>query len=642
MNDAHAAKMLHQQGLLAKAEASYRSAIDCLPNDNSLRHDYGILLMQLRREKEAAAQLEAIEPDSSEYRQSTTALALCLRAIGQTEKSLAIALEATTFNPGDPVAWMILGSQEVASGLAQRAELSLRRCLSIAPGMGEAWHYLGEALQAQQRWTEAAHAYQTAARDQPTEIFNVAICAENSGQLTVAREGYMKMMQLHPGNINCIARLAHVQALLCDFPGQMKTTELLEKQLQLPASGTDMDIAEPFPASYLPLSDASKRVVLQRYADRVKKRAYSYGSIEPPLPDNTPGRIRIGYISADFGPHAVGRLIRGLFSAHDRNVVEVYGYSLRTTPPTEAHEIQKDFDCFRECGPLSNKVIAQQISQDRIDVLVDLGGYTNAARPEILALKPAKVQLGWLGFIHAHQADWLDGILMDEFICPEESPWPYSDKIIRLPSITLPACEMKSGVSNRSRFGLPEDAPLLASFNNTYKLDEALLRAWVEILRRAPAAYLLVYLPDQARAGFDTAWKLHNGDPTRLLMAGNLSYADQADRAASCDLFLDAFRYQAGATGISAAASGLPILCMSGSNPLSRLSASLNRYIGMDELICHSIEEYIEKAAMHANSPETMINTKARNRQCIVNSRLLDPYRSAGEIESLCQTLIWK
>jgi len=637
MNEALQARQYHQKGDLASAAAYYVRAIQDRPEDPQIRHDYAVLLMQTRREADAIPVFRSVLDDSPARPDTVTALALCLRATGNIENGTEIANRAVALDSLNPVAWLVKGSLELQSGAATAAEVSLRRCLAIAPRLGEGWHYLGEALQAQYRWQEAAHAYRQAMAEQPTEVMNVAICAELSGQLDIARDGYLRMCHLMPERSDCLLRLAQTEAMMCEFEREAEVVAKLQSKLQQSALLPSDDCMEAFPLSYLRLPDEVVREAIERYANRVKSRANAL----PPLPLSVHGSsrqvIRLGYLSPDFGNHAVGGLLRGFFRTHDRNQFEVYGYSLRPYGDDTANYLRKEFDHFRDCESLSTHAVASMIRNDGIDVLIDLGGYTHGSRPEIAALRPAPLQLGWLGFIHGQQAPWLDGLLLDEQVLPEPATWPYSDTPVRIPGFMLPAGQMPIGTADRARFGLPPDVPLLASFNNSYKLDAELVLAWISILEGASDAHLLVYLPRYARAGFLRYWQRHGGSTSRLHLADRLPAAVQADRAASCDLFLDAFRYQAGATAIASVAAGLPILSRVGATPLARLSLSLNRFLGLDSLVCSSTEAYVERALTLIHSSGALAQLRESMHEAMSRSRLLDPRRTSLAIE---QTII--
>nr|WP_269450939.1 hypothetical protein [Stenotrophomonas sp. MMGLT7] len=400
------------------------------------------------------------------------------------------------------------------------------------------------------------------------------------------------------------------------------------------------DHPEAFPLAYLPLANTLRADLLRRHAASIAQRASNHASRRAARRSCSAAlrRLRIGYLSADFGEHPVGELIQGVFAAHDRAIVEVYGYSLRSHEGDISRRIRDGMDHFRNLESMPSTGIADLIRHDAPNVLIDLGGYTQGARPEVLALRPAPIQLGWLGFIHGHQAPWLDGLLLDEWMQPASAPWPYEDRVLHLSTTVFPGCPQSPGRMDRKRFGLPKDVPLLASFNTSYKLDEELMRAWVSILQQTPSAWLLICVPEYARVGFLHNWRRFGG-PEHLLFGDKLPRAEQADRAASCDLFLDAFRYQVGATAVSSLAAGLPILTRTGDTPLSRSGTSLNCYLGMHELVCADTASYVAKAIQLATKPGALSALRLRLDRALARTDLFNPRRSAADVEAICQRL---
>lgn len=439
-----------------------------------------------------------------------------------------------------------------------------------------------------------------------------------------------------------MVRLAYAQAMCCLFDEEARTISHIRQRLSdARAPLAPDDRPEMFPLTYLPLDHSLKAALMQRHARIISSRIPQSGQdsarAKPTHANQT--RLRIGYLSPDFGRHPVGELVQGIFSAHDHQRVEIFGYSLRTHTGPIAERIRDSVEHFRDVATASNEDVAQRIRDDNLDVLIDLGGYTQGARPEVLAVRPAPVQLSWLGFIHGQQAPWLDALLLDAWTHPADSDWPYQDRVIHLPTVVFPGFPQTAGIRDRARFGLPEDAPILASFNTSYKLDARLIDAWVAILKRCTDARLLVCLPPHARDGFMHAWHRADGAP-RVIIGDILPAPEQAARAASCDLFLDAFRYQAGATAMSALASGLPILTCTGAAPMARSTTSLNRYLGMDMLVTEHIGDYIDRAVELITTPGALAHLRSKLLQALSHTPLFDPRRSAADIEQVCFQLL--
>ncbi|MCW5611658.1 MAG: tetratricopeptide repeat protein [Rubrivivax sp.] len=634
---AERARELHGGGQLAAAEPLYRAALQAEPQDLGLTRDLAVLLMQARREAEAAALLDRPDLLARADADLLTVLALCLRACGRHERALQVAQQLVTIDAGASLGWLLLGSLQVLLGAAGPGEAALRRCVAIEPALAEAWHYLGESLQQQGRWDEAIAAYGVAARRQPADGINVATCHELAGRLATAETGYRDMLRLMPGRADLLARLAQVQAMQCRFEAEAATTAALAQALGRPLAADDAP--EPFIVAWLDLDPAVRAATLRRHARRIQTAV-------TPLPPAARGPrgggpLRLGYLSADFGPHAVGELVRGHFAAHDRSRFQVTGYSLRAHQGPVAEEIRRGFDAVVDCDGLSDRAVAEAIRADGIDVLIDMAGFTHGARPRILAMRPAPLQLGWLGFVHGHQAPWLDALLLDEHVRPADLSWPYEDRVVGLPGTLLPGSPFPAGRRNRARFGWPEDAVVLASFNNAYKLGPPLLAAWAEILRRAPRAILVVYLPAAAREGFLRQWSAQGGAGDRLHLVDKLPGDQHADRCAGCDLLLDAFRYQGGATSMQAVASSLPVLTWGGGvTPLQRLGVSLNRFLGLDDLVCPDAGGYVDRAVELCNDSAQLQAVRDRLRVQAAQRGLFDARRAAAAIEQAVLGLV--
>jgi protein O-GlcNAc transferase len=635
MNDSRLARELHAQGRLQAAEASYRSALNAAPEDRTLRRDFAVMLMQARKEHDAVALLAYLEEDASATGDALTILALCLRAIGKYQRALPLTNRIVAREPRNALGWLLKGSLHVLLCDYISGEAALRVCLEIEDQLAEGWHYLGESLQGQRRWDEAIAAYRRAQRRQPQEILNIAICHERAGRLSDASVGYQAAHDLMPGRADVLARLAYAQSALCQFDDASRTSALLSQRLQTPLARDDRP--EPFIMSALGAEVSARIKVLDHYAAPFRaelRLSEAHAERQPGDP------IRIGYMSPDFGEHAVGDLLGSHFSSHDREHFEIFAYALREHNDSISREIQMGVDTFRECYDLDDATLVETIRSDRIDVLIDLAGYTSGARPGALAKRPAPLQLGWLGFLDGQQAPWLDALIMDEHLVPATEPWPYDDRVVKLKTTVFPGSTPIIGTPDRARFGLPHDAMVLCSFNNTYKLDALLSDAWIRILELAPDAHLALYLPASARANFLHAWARKGGDQRRLHLFDKVAMTEQADRMASCDLLLDTFHYQGGATSMHAIANGLPVLSFSGVTPPSRMGASINGFLGLHDLICQDVEMYVQTAVRLAKSPQLLTEMRQELAHRVLATGLFDPRRSAAAIESLVLDLM--
>jgi predicted O-linked N-acetylglucosamine transferase (SPINDLY family) len=629
----------HRAGNLVGAEQLYRQLLAANPHDIELSHFYAVLLSQTGRERAALTRLQDVLERAPTRADSWLAKALVCRRLGRGEDGLRAARLAVQHGADDAAVAAVIGSLQVIVGDIGRGEASLREALERDPSLSEAWHYLGIALHRQHRWKAAMAAYRRAlahAENQASIHYNIALCAEALGDFEAALAGYSAALELAPDRLDACTRLANAQALLCDFAGEADSVAKLDQLLAAPQRLSPDDQAEPFVLAFLPLSAGSRQCLLQRYVQKVEREA---AGLQPPVrrvseTADSDRPLRIGYLSPDFGDHAVGGLIQDVFAAHDRRFVTVYGYSLQPHAGPVADAIRAGCDVFRDGHDQSTQALAETIAADGIDVLVDLGGFTLGARPAVLALRPAPVQMSYLGFVHSTGAPWMDYLVLDTHVAPvEDDGAVYSEAIIRLPGTLLPApSNLDRGTPDRRRFGLPEGVPLFASFNNSYKWDAELQAAFFEIARQLPDARFVIYLPPPAQTRFLQAWNRLGGRPESLLWVPKLPPAEHAHRAASCDLFLDAFRYGAGATGMAAVAAGLPILCREGRQPAARMGVSLNRFLGLEQLICPDTPTYVERAVELGRGGTREL--KQQLATAVQSRGLLNPSRTARGLEA--------
>lgn len=620
---------LHRAGRFAEAEQAYRQHLAQAPADAAATHGLCVLLLQTGRESEAEQRLTGLLRVAN-VAPAWLLLAQLRRRQGRIDDALAALASARAAGLADPAVDTLHGTLLAAAGDDAGAETRLLAALRRQPASAEAWHVLGQVRFRSGRWAEAQAAYLEAASRTPNDPavqYNLGLAAESGGDLETALAAFSAAVRLAPQRVDALGRLAAVQARLFDTTGEATTVAALDRQLQTGPTG---DTIEPFLLTFLPLSPTARSHGLARYEANL--RAAVRG--RPPLAckPRTTAPIRIGYLSPDLGHHAVGGLMRDVFAAHDRSRVAVHAYAQRQHTGDTADTIRAGCDVYRDVSGLDPGRTAQAIADDGIDVLIDLGGYTRGADGRVLALRPAPRQVAYLGFIHDHGAEWIDALLLDAHVAPD--PATFSHRVLHMPGTLLPGS--RTGVApapDRAAFDLPDDRPVFASFNTSYKLDAAVVAAWLAIHHAAPQVLFLLVLPEATRPRVLAAWQAGGGDVTALRFAGPLAPSEHARRAASCDLLLDTFRYHAGATAIASAAAGLPVLCVPGELPLARMSAGVNRFLGLDTLVCATASDYVARAVALAHDRAQLQALRATVLQQAMAVGLFDPRRTAAGIE---------
>src|SRR5258708_5594740 len=332
-------------------------------------------------------------------------------------------------------------------------------------------------------------------------------------------------------------------------------------------------------------------------------------------------RLRVGHLSADFGAHPVGYLTRSMYGLHDRKHFEVFGYALAGDDGSDNFRaIASGCDHMIDTRSLSLERFAERIAADSIDILVDLSGYTRGGRSHVLALRPAPIQVAYVGYPATLGGALADYFIADGTAVPPHAGVFFAEKIARMPHCYVPASHRSLPVApapTRSDEGLPDRGLVLCGFHRHEKIDPAVFRSWMRILDAVPDSVLWL---QQGRG--EANLRSHAGgagiDPERLIFAPHREHSAHLGRQRLADLFLDTRCWNAHTTGSDALWSGVPIITFPGEHLVSRLGASLLHGIGLDELAVRNLDEYEALATELATSPERLraLKTKlARNRE---------------------------
>lgn len=328
----------------------------------------------------------------------------------------------------------------------------------------------------------------------------------------------------------------------------------------------------------------------------------------------------------------------GLFGAHDRSKVSVHAYSCGPDDGSAyRRRIAADSDSFTDLQGVGTVDAARRIHADGIDILVDLKGYTRQHRLEIAVLRPAPVQVAWLGFPGTSGADFFDYVLTDDIVTPEAEAESYSEALAVMPhsyQINNRDQAIADRPMSRAEMGLPEDAIVLASFNNTYKLEPVMFAGWMAVLREIPEAVLWL-LPNNplAVANLRREAAAAGIAPERLVFADMVPKAEHLKRAQLADLALDTRIYNGHTTTSDMLWAGLPVVTLRGAHFASRVSASLLTAFGLPDLVTHSMADYTGLVCELPRSPARLAALRAKTAGLCAASPLFDTARFARDLE---------
>ena len=470
-----------------------------------------------------------------------------------------------------------------------------------------------------------AHAVDLAPADAAAHV-NLANGLVQAGRLAEGVAHLRDALRLDPGQALARRQLLKPLLDLCDWEGAAAEMERLVADWQRAPDGAAAGLVAPFTSLFLPLPPAFRLEVARRYAARVAAKAASPAAPRP-APAAGADRLRVGYVSADFSNHATAHLAAGLFERHDRGRFELYAYSFGPDDGSEYRQrIAAAFEHFVDVRDEPAHAIAGRIARDRIQVLVDLKGYTTASRPEIFALRPAPLQLSYLGYPGTTGAPWMDYVVADRIVVPESDFASFDERAIWLPASYQPNDDRRAIAEvalAADDCGLPGGAFVFCAFNQHAKLSAAVFSAWLRILNAVPGSVLwLLAGPGEQR--LRAAAAAARVDPARLVFAARAPMAKHLARHRLAGLFLDTDIYNAHTTAADALWAGLPVLTMRGASFAGRVAESLLRAVGLPELVADDLADYERRAVSLARAPDLLGALRVRLDQNRATAPLFD------------------
>lgn len=520
--------------------------------------------------------------------------------------------------PDDPDFLGNLGEVRRAARQLDAAESALRRALTLSPSNARLWMNLAVVLGERGMRQAAIEAANEAVRLDPDDArarLQLAQLLHAKARAAEAIPHLRRALELVPGQPNARFQLHAACAMVCDWAG--RETEMVEMLELWDGSTSESEFGEfhPFAAYIVPVSNALRLRLAQRYAARFMAEGHERAWAD--LRSSEGERLRLGYLSSDFHDHATLHLAAGLFPRHDRSRFEVFAYSFG---PDDASEYRRrlvaSVDHFADVRAETSEQTARRVRADGIQILVDLKGYTFDSRPQILGLRPAPLQVAYLGYPGTMGAGLIDYVLCDSVVAPPGSEAWFGERLALLPnSYQVNDCDREIPVETPTReaCGLPPGAFVFCSFNSPYKIEPRIFSSWMRILGRSPGAVLWAMVRDaQAQANLRREAQSRAVDPARLIFADYVPAARHLARLVHADLFLDSFFVNGHTTASDALWMGVPVLTCPGDAFPARVAASLLAATGLAELVAGTLEEYEEIAVSLAADRARVAALKAR------------------------------
>jgi predicted O-linked N-acetylglucosamine transferase (SPINDLY family) len=633
------ANVLRGLARLDEAVASYDRAIALRPDYADALSNRGSALKELERFDEALASFDravAVKPD---YAEAWYNRANALTELKRFDEAVASCDRAIALRGDLAEAFNNRGNALKKLRRFDAAIESYGRALALKPDYADTASNRGSAFSELKQFEQALADYDRAialAPDHVGAFNNRGYTLMEMRRLAEAVESFGRAMELDPDLDEL--RGAHLNARmhLCEWAGFDALCAGLNAAVERGAAA-----AQPFHVLACPSTPAvqlkcARNFVARKHPARANPiwRGERYGH----------ARIRVAYLSPDLRDHPVGYLTAGLFARHDRARFETIAISFGKERPSEMRtRLKGSFDRFVDADAMSDDAVAAFIRELEIDIAVDLAGSTDGARPDVLAQRPAPVQVNYLGYAGTLGQDYCDYIVADRFVIPEAMQPHYAERVVYLPdSFMVNDCDRRISPDTPSRadVGLP-DGFVFCCFNNAYKITPDLFDAWMRLLGGIDGSVL--WLAGGNPAAQDNLRReagRRGVDPDRLVFAAKtMLNEDHLARIRLADLFLDTLHYNAHATATDALWAGLPVLTCAGATFASRVAGSLLRAAGLPELVTASLAEYEALALRLARDRDLLASLRGRLARDRATCPLFDTARFTRHIEAAYTTM---
>ncbi|HTW95999.1 MAG TPA: tetratricopeptide repeat protein, partial [Tepidisphaeraceae bacterium] len=609
-----------------EAVAAYRRALQINPNYADVMNNLGNLLRTHGDLDESIVMCRGALKLKPEYPEALNNLANSLHEKGEADEAIALYRRAIEVRPNYAQPYSNLGNALKEKGRIDEAIAMCRRALELDPAYPDAMSNLGACLFDKGMLPQAAEFCQRAVQlrpDYPEALNNLGTALRELSRMEEAVAAYQKCIALRPGMAPVYSNLGTV---LKDLGSMPEAIAAYDQALKLDPKNSAIAANRILAMHYLPEINPTSL-----FEEHLKWDEH-YGApvratIAPHDNDRSPDRpLRIGYVSADLRRHSVAFFLLGPLHHHDRGQFHVTLYSTTARADEVTAQMRQAAENWVELTPYSDDAAAEKIRSDKIDILIDLGGFTANNRMPLFARKPAPVMVEYLGYPNTSGLQVMDWRLTDEKADPAGAEALHTEKLMRLPETAwcFYPISGEPPLAADDRRGV-----VFGSFNDFAKLNTPLLHQWARILNRVSGSRLLIKnrstgQPSVQRKlrreleGFGVSW-----DRVELVLP-QFQHEEHLRTYNAIDIALDTFPYHGTTTTCEAMWMGVPVVSRAGQSHVSRVGVSLLKSVGLDDLVGRDEEEYADLAVRLAEDRQRLRELRRTLRQRMKESALMD------------------
>jgi protein O-GlcNAc transferase len=624
--------VLLKMGRSQEALAPLESALRLAPQHVQANEHLGLALLNLGRREEALNHLQrAAELDANNVRILVN-LATVLVEMDRGNESAALTPRLLQLNPPAE----LLHNLGLAYLKKQRPDLALslvEQALRLRPNDADLLHTLGWALHDGKQYARAEETLRQALRIRPEfpqaldTLGLVCAALEKRDEACACHE---RAVHLQPDFAQAWGRLANVYR---DVGRIDDALACYRKALALDPSQDWLYSNFLFYLHYSPQPTADE--IFHEHLAWARRHAAASQPRRHANDRDPQRRLRIGYVSADFRDHVMGRYLELVLESHDRAGFECYCYSNLDSADHATERIQHLADRWRVVHNVADDEMEKWIREDGIDLLIDLSGHTGGNRLPLFARKPAPVQVGHFGYMETTGLAALDYRLTDA-VCdpPGQTERYHTERLVRLPEIAWcyrPYLEVEVNDVPAAARG----AIAFGMLNTFPKISPPALASWAAILRRTPGSRLLLLagISPQADRRLLDAFAAHGIAAERLVLQGRCSRPDYFRLFHEVDVALDSFPYAGCNTTCDALWMGVPVVTLAGQTCMARQGASPLAHLGLHDLITQTPEDYENAAVRLAADLPRLKELRATLRPRMQRSTLMNPSRFTRQLE---------
>ena len=583
--------VLRNLGKLKESEESYKRAISLKPDFAEAYYNSGLTLQMLEKFDDAEARFKKTIILKSDFAPAYYSLGNNLKRKEKFEEAVTSYKNAIKFEPDHALAYNNLGITLKILGRNKEAETCYNKAIEYKPDYALAYYNLGSLLIKLNKLEEAEANYKKAIEYKPDYAFAYYNLGNLYKILKITDKAlicYDTAYLIKPDTDYLMGELLYVRMQLGIWNDFSKNIKKLIKNID-----SGKKLSTPFPLMVF----VDNPLIHQKAAEVFSTQDHPKNNIfKKIIPYPNHKKIKIAYFSPDFRSHPVSFLTAGLYELHDRSKFEIHAFSLKLRNKDEFNQrVSTGVDYFHNVQMMSDQDIVKLSRSLEIDIAIDLAGYTAGSRTDIFAMSAAPIQVSYLGFPGTMGANYMNYLIADKTIIPEQNKKYYSENIVYLPSYQINDTKVEASkkVFTRKDLGLPLGSFVFCCFNNTHKITPQTFNSWARILRQVDNSVLMLYAKNETVIkNLKKEIKDRGINPNKLIFVQKLARPEFLARFRVIDLFLDTSPHNAGATASDALRMEVPVLTQMGESFASRMAASLLKAVNLPELITTTQDEY--------------------------------------------------